>query len=141
MVWCIMQWCTAVSSRSEGCKSVDTNKAGTINSLIMHYNVVKLITCLNIQLTSDYRRMFIYGFIKFYLVVCCYLSSQELPYSYTYIQGVPQKNSALACCYSGANALFFLGHPVLCNFMLASCIFLCSYWTSRSNLKLCKNIV
>ena len=26
--------------------------------------------------------------------------------------GCPKKNSPLACCYSGANGLFFLGHPV-----------------------------
>ena len=26
--------------------------------------------------------------------------------------GCPRKNSPLACCYSGANGLFFLGHPV-----------------------------
>ena len=26
--------------------------------------------------------------------------------------GCPKKNGPLACCYSGANGLFFLGHPV-----------------------------
>ena len=37
----------------------------------------------------------------------------------TITTGCPRKNGALACCYSVANAPFFLGHPVLLVFTAA----------------------
>ena len=34
-------------------------------------------------------------------------------YNGSHLQGVPEKMVHLACCYSRANAPFFLGHPVV----------------------------
>ena len=49
---------------------------------------------------------------QFILFLGNYFIFQQPNTEQSLLTGCPRKNGALACCYSRANAPFFLGHPV-----------------------------
>ena len=55
--------------------------------------------------------------LYFFILVKCvklWIMCNDCPFYAKFNKGTgcPRKNGALACCYNGANAPFFLGHPV-----------------------------